>query len=178
MSWLASNTFEIQNLTPVLRLSGAGTGDEGEAAALKASAKEAGSLEDKQLAEALARFQSAMILMFAFFGSLNALHYTISGLPQTTVWTLVNQSQEAQEVHLRLQPLPKRLRQKPSKNLILPTLCPWALPERYSSFFQAILIPSPNPPYWEGFSISSWRLVPQDMFMPFLTPLHLLCCFR
>jgi len=36
-------------------LSGAGAGDEGEAAALKASAKEAGSLEDKQLAEALAR---------------------------------------------------------------------------------------------------------------------------
>merc|ERR1712088_1230427 len=39
-------------------LSGAGTGDEGEAAALKASAKEAGSLEDKQLAEALARSAS------------------------------------------------------------------------------------------------------------------------
>merc|ERR1719188_1167319 len=42
-------------LPPCARLSGAGTGDEGEAAALKASAKEAGSLEDKQLAEALAR---------------------------------------------------------------------------------------------------------------------------
>ena len=40
----------------LIRLSGAGTGDEGEAAALKASAKEAGSLEDKQLAEALARY--------------------------------------------------------------------------------------------------------------------------
>merc|ERR1712037_596291 len=39
-------------------LSGAGTGEEGEAAALKASAKEAGSLEDKQLAEALARSAS------------------------------------------------------------------------------------------------------------------------
>jgi len=39
-------------------LSGAGAGDEGEAAALKASAKEAGSLEDKQLAEALARSAS------------------------------------------------------------------------------------------------------------------------
>ena len=56
MTWLDPNTFEIQKLTPVLRLSGAGTGDEGEAAALKASAKDAGSLEDKQLAEALARF--------------------------------------------------------------------------------------------------------------------------
>merc|ERR1711978_457737 len=41
-------------LPPCARLSGAGTGEEGEAAALKASAKEAGSLEDKQLAEALA----------------------------------------------------------------------------------------------------------------------------
>ena len=40
---------------PFHRLSGAGSGEEGEAAALKASAKEAGSLEDKQLAEALAR---------------------------------------------------------------------------------------------------------------------------
>ena len=40
---------------PYHRLSGAGSGEEGEAAALKASAKEAGSLEDKQLAEALAR---------------------------------------------------------------------------------------------------------------------------
>ena len=40
---------------PHHRLSGAGSGEEGEAAALKASAKEAGSLEDKQLAEALAR---------------------------------------------------------------------------------------------------------------------------
>merc|ERR1719382_1713685 len=45
-------------LPPCARLSGAGTGDEGEAAALKASAKEAGSLEDKQLAEALARSAS------------------------------------------------------------------------------------------------------------------------
>merc|ERR1719187_3073107 len=42
-------------LPPCARLSGAGSGEEGEAAALKASAKEAGSLEDKQLAEALAR---------------------------------------------------------------------------------------------------------------------------
>merc|ERR1719167_1241880 len=42
-------------LPPCARLSGAGAGEEGEAAALKASAKEAGSLEDKQLAEALAR---------------------------------------------------------------------------------------------------------------------------
>merc|ERR1712004_517207 len=42
-------------LPPCARLSGAGSGEEGEAAALKASAKEASSLEDKQLAEALAR---------------------------------------------------------------------------------------------------------------------------
>merc|ERR1719297_555631 len=42
-------------LPPCARLSGTGSGEEGEAAALKASAKEAGSLEDKQLAEALAR---------------------------------------------------------------------------------------------------------------------------
>ena len=40
---------------PYHRLSGAGSGEEGEAAALKASAKEAGTLEDEQLAEALAR---------------------------------------------------------------------------------------------------------------------------
>ena len=73
MSWLASNTFEIQNLTPVLRLSGAGTGDEGEAAALKASAKEAGSLEDKQLAEALARFskKASWHLTFDFLHLVN-----------------------------------------------------------------------------------------------------------
>merc|ERR1719414_1916597 len=45
-------------LPPCARLSGAGSGEEGEAAALKASAKEAGSLEDKQLAEALARSAS------------------------------------------------------------------------------------------------------------------------
>merc|ERR1719228_1716528 len=47
--------FLSENELPACaRLSGAGAGDEGEAAALKASAKEAGSLEDKQLAEALA----------------------------------------------------------------------------------------------------------------------------
>merc|ERR1719342_370436 len=51
--------FLSENELPACaRLSGAGTGDEGEAAALKASAKEAGSLEDKQLAEALARSTS------------------------------------------------------------------------------------------------------------------------
>jgi len=51
--------FLSENELPACaRLSGAGTGDEGEAAALKASAKEAGSLEDKQLAEALARSAS------------------------------------------------------------------------------------------------------------------------
>merc|ERR1719234_492214 len=51
--------FLSENELPACaRLSGAGTGDEGEAAALKASAKDAGSLEDKQLAEALARSAS------------------------------------------------------------------------------------------------------------------------
>merc|ERR1719430_1899243 len=51
--------FLSENELPACaRLSGAGAGDEGEAAALKASAKEAGSLEDKQLAEALARSAS------------------------------------------------------------------------------------------------------------------------
>merc|ERR1719432_463991 len=51
--------FLSENELPACaRLSGAGSGEEGEAAALKASAKEAGSLEDKQLAEALARSAS------------------------------------------------------------------------------------------------------------------------
>jgi len=51
--------FLSENELPACaRLSGAGTGDEGEAAAMKASAKDAGSLEDKQLAEALARSAS------------------------------------------------------------------------------------------------------------------------
>ena len=112
----------------LIRLSGAGAGDEGEAAALKASAKEAGSLEDKQLAEALARFPISKIPIFT---STAPLSISISGLLQTIVWTPVNRSRGAQALP-RLQPLPKQPLLTPSRSPTLPTLCRWASPERCS----------------------------------------------
>jgi len=80
--------FLSENELPACaRLSGAGAGDEGEgeAAALKASATEAGSLEDKQLAEALARSASdhSMDTTESKPGTSGGAPPTASAAPQT-----------------------------------------------------------------------------------------------
>ena len=125
-----------------------------------------------QLFSCLPFLAARMLCIFSFYNN-----STTSGPPQTTIWTPVNRSQGPQEVHLRLQPLRKQLQQMPSKSLTLPTLCPWDLPERYFSFLQAIvnIDPSANPHTGRVFPTHPDRLVPQVMFVLFLTPACVIC---